>query len=68
MAKLSEELKDQKQGYCPWKSDGISQKTEFVLFSSKLASPHDRHTHVGRMIGNKSLGKKSEGLERIPER
>lgn len=68
MAKLSEELKDQKQGYCPWKSDGISQKTEFVLFSSKLASPHDKHTHVGRMIGNKSLGKKSEGLERIPER
>ena len=68
MSKLSEEMKDQKQECCPWKCDGTSQKTEFVLVSSKSASPHDRHTHVGRMIGNKSRGKKSEGLERIPER
>lgn len=68
MSKLSEEMKDQKQGCCPWICDGTSQKTEFVLVSSKLSSPHDRHTHVGRMIGNKSLGKKSEGLERTPER
>lgn len=61
-------MKDQKQGCCLWKCDGTSQKAKFVLFSSKSASPHDRHTHVGRMIGNKSLGKKSEGLERIPKR